>query len=399
MQKNNKTITGLAAASLLALPLAGESVTWDAGDLKVNFHGSLRPSINADDCSSPCKGGWRGGPAGESLAGKKSTYMTSNFSHFQFDGTYKLNEKNSAVFKLEWKIDASEALSTSTSTTTATDDNGDTVTVTTTHTTSNTLVDFEQYLGLKGGYGMFRFGTILTPYMQSGVKLDPFRRDSIAGRFFVDIYSALHHNTGFGRGRATNTIRYDSPKFFGGLAVQGFYTLDETSNDNHGYGGGVTYDSKMFYGFLQYYDANRNGKSDATKVGGKVKFGKSGSIFGQYESDGGLISLSEGLAGVPTIGDLQNYTTDNNVDGADVYVLGGTFNINKFELIGQVGERSDSSKVTSSADADGHTGYLVGAAYRQTKQLYYYGGYLVKDFNRTSLDKDERVTVGTTFTW
>ena len=392
MQKNNKTLTGLAAASLLTLPLAGEAITWDAGDLKINFHGSLRPSINADDCVSPCKGGWRGGPAGENLAGKKSTYMTSNFSHFQFDGSYKLNEKNSAVFKLEWKIDASEAISTSNTT----DSAGDTGTV----STSNTLTDFEQYLGLKGGYGMFRVGTILTPYMQSGVKLDPFRRDSIAGRFFIDIYSALHHTNGFGRGRATNTIRYDSPKFLGGLSVQGFYTLDETSNDNHGYGAGLMYDSKRFYGLLQHYDANRNGKSDATKIGAMVKFPKTATIFAQYESDGGLISLAEGLVpGVPTVGDLPNYTFDNTVESADVYVLGATYNINKFQLIGQYGERDDSNQVTDASNADGHKGYVVGLAYRQTKQFYYYGGYLAKDFNRSTLDKDKRVTVGTTFTW
>jgi len=387
MKKNKKTIAGLAAASMLTLPLAAEAVTWDAGDLQVNFHGSLRPSINADDCSSPCKGGWRGGPAGESLAGKKSTYMTSNFSHIQFDGSYKLNEKNSAVFKTEWKIDITDA------NTVSIDDNGDT------SSTSNTLVDFEQYLGLKGGYGMFRAGTILTPYMQSGVKLDPFRRDSIAGRFFVDIYSALHHNTGFGRGRATNTIRYDSPKFLGGLTVQAFYTLDESSNDDHAYGAGLMYDSKSFYALLQHYDANRPGKSDATKIGGKFSFGKTASIWAQYESDGGLIALSEGIAGVPPVGDL-NYTVDNTVDGADVYVLGADWNINKFQIIGQYGERDDSTDSnTGTTSINGHKGYLAGLAYRQSKQLYFYGGYLAKDFNSTALDKDKRITAGTTFTW
>lgn len=385
MRKNNKTITGLAAASMLALPLAGEAITWDAGDLQVNFHGSLRPSINWDDCSSPCKGGWRGGPAGESLAGKKSAYMTSNFSHIQFDGTYKLNEKNSAVFKTEWKIEITDA------TTTSIDSNGDT------SSTPNTLVDFEQYLGLKGGYGMFRAGTIMTPYMQSGVKLDPFRRDAIAGRFFVDIYSALHHNTGFGRGRATNTVRYDSPKFLGGLSLQAFVSLDESSNDDHATGAGLMWDSKSVYAFLQYYDANSPGKSDATKIGGKYKFGKTASIFAQYESDGGLISLSEGIAGVPPVGDL-NYTVDNTVEGADLALIGATWNINKFELIGQYGERDDSESAGVTT-INGHKGYLVGAAYRQTKQLYYYTGYLVKDFNASTLDQDKRFTVGTTFTW
>jgi len=247
---------------------------------------------------------------------------------------------------------------------------------------------------MKGGYGMFRVGTILTPYMQSGVKLDPFRRDSIAGRFFVDIYSALHHNTGFGRGRATNTIRYDSPAFLGGLSLQLFVSLDESSNDDHASGAGLMWNSKSFYAFLQYYDANRPGKSEAAKIGGKYKFGKTASLFAQYESDGGLISLSEGIAGVSPVGDLD-YTADNTVEGADLGLIGGTWNITqKFMVIGQYGERDDANN-----GVNGHKGGLIGASYRQTKQLYHYAGYLVKDFNNTALDQDKRLTIGSTFTW
>jgi len=230
--------------------------------------------------------------------------------------------------------------------------------------------------------------------MQLGVKLDPFRRDSIAGRFFVDIYSGLHHTNGFGRGRATNTIRYDSPSFLGGLTVQVFLSLDETSNDDHARGAGLMYNHKNIYALLQYYDANQPGNSDAIKIGGKYKFGKKGSIFAQYESDGGLISLSEGLVpGVSPTGDLS-YTTANTVEGADLGLIGGSWNIDKVKLIAQYGERDDSNRGTQ----DGHKGAVLGASYWQTKQLYYYAGYLVKDFNDAK-DKDERITFGTTFTW
>jgi predicted porin len=102
---------------------------------------------------------------------------------------------------------------------------------------------------------------------------------------------------------------------------------------------------------------------------------------------------------VPPVGDL-NYTVDNAVDGADVYVLGADWNINKFQLIGQYGERDDSTDSnTGTTSINGHKGYLAGLAYRQSKQLYFYGGYLAKDFNSTALDKDKRITAGTTFTW
>jgi len=362
-------ITGLAAATILASPLVSQAVVLGENDkTTVNFHGSLRLSINNDDCGSPCKGAWRGGATGEDLTDKSSTYLSGNFSHFQFDGSHKLNDKNSVVFKLEWKVDPANTGA------------------------GNTLVDFEQYLGIKGGLGQLRAGTILTPYMQSGVKLDPYRRDAIAGRFFIDIYSALHHTNGFGRGRATNTLRYDSPKFAGGLTAQAFISLDKSSNDDHAMGGGLMYNSKSVYALLQYYDANTPGKSDATKIGGKYKFGKTASVFAQYEKDGGLISLAEGLAGVPATGDLS-YTADNTVDGADVWLLGGTYNIGKIGLIAQYGERDD----TSSTTLNGHTGAVIGASYRMDKNFYYYA-VLSKDFNDTK-SNDDRLTAGATFTW
>ncbi len=365
----------LFLSALLIMPAASQAITWEKGDTKVNFHGSLRLSVNSDDCGSPCKGPWRNGASGENLAGKSSIYASSNFSHFQFDGSHKLSDKTSAIFKTEWRIQPSLV------------DEGD--------GDSDSLTDFEQFLGLKGSFGKVRIGTILTPYMQSGVKLDPFRRDAIAGRFFVDIYSALHHTNGFGRGRATNTIRYDSPKFAGGLTAQAFLTLDQSSNDDHAMGFGLMYNTKSVYALLQHYDANTEGESSATKIGGKYKFGKAGSVFAQFESDGGLISMSEGLspaAPQPPSGNLT-VTGSNAVEGADVWVLGGTYNIKKTTLILQVGERSDTNTATN-----GHSGLVVGASVRLDKNFYYYVGFLQKDFN-SATPNDERLSLGATFTW
>ena len=79
MRKNNKNLIGLAVASALAFPISGRAVTWDAGDLQVNFHGSLRPSINCEEFDLPCRGPWVA-PTTDSLpTEKKNSYMTSKF--------------------------------------------------------------------------------------------------------------------------------------------------------------------------------------------------------------------------------------------------------------------------------------------------------------------------------
>ena len=78
--------------------------------------------------------------------------------------------------------------------------------------------------------------------------------------------------------------------------------------------------------------------------------------------------------GAKTGGALLQIDTDQGVSGFSPRA-GGDIEEIKFQLIGQYGERDDSTdSSTGTTTINGHKGYLVGLAYRQTKQFYYYGG-------------------------
>ena len=276
-----------------------------------------------------------------------------------------------AVFKTEWRIDMPE---------------GDDETI---------LSNYEQYLGLDGTWGLFRAGTIETPYMQTGNMLDPFSSDALSTRFFVDIQSALHHNTGKGRGRATNTLRYDSPISKSGVTAQLFTAIDSGNDSDNAFGGGFIYTSQSMTLFLQYYDNNEAGDDEATKFG--AKFGsETFSLFGQYEFDKGLISLSEGLSSLSTddvnTADGDNTFEDNETTGADVWFLGASYKTGKITLLYEYGERKNSDN--GRVDKDGHTGWVLGLSLHLDKYVYCYLGYLEKEFNDDDKGKDSRYTLG-----
>jgi predicted porin len=215
----------------------------------------------------------------------------------------------------------------------------------------------------------------------------------------VDLQSALHHNTGKGRGRSTNTLRYDTPISRGGFGLQLFTGFDNSDDGDSSYGGGITYTSQSMNLFAQYYDNGESGKDEAYKVGGKFGRGRVALLW-QYEFDEGLISLAEDLSALGSedisTADGENRFEDNETTGADVWFLGVTFNLGKTMFIYEYGERKDSDK--GRAKEDGHTGWLLGMKVPFDKYVYLYLGYLEKKFN-DDRDKDTRYTIGATLTF
>ena len=236
-----------------------------------------------------------------------------------------------------------------------------------------------------------------TPYMQTGNTLDPFSSDALSTRFFVDIQSALHHNTGKGRGRATNTLRYDSPVSKAGLTSQLFTSIDNTENTDPAFGGGLIYTSQSISLFMQYYDNGQSGDDEAVKFGAKLG-SDTFSLFGQYEYDKGLISLSEGLSALNVDGvntaDDDNTFKGNKTTGADVWFLGTSYTTGKVMFLYEYGRRKNSHKGLT--NKDGHTAWVLGMRVNFDKYVYGYLGYLEKDFNGPDKDKDTRYTVGAT---
>jgi len=179
---------------------------------------------------------------------------------------------------------------------------------------SSSLSDRDQWLGLAGGFGSVKAGTISTVYKSHGAMIDPLYRTSLQGRG-RGLQSDFHNGAGDNlEGRADNTIRYDSPSW-NGLEVGAFYTLDgdedtgipdpanpgsNLDEDNDAYGAGVSYTNGGLIAFADYQDNNGSssdvgGDVSAWKVGGKYTLGMFG-LYGQYED----ASVDEDYPGITT---------------------------------------------------------------------------------------------------
>jgi predicted porin len=162
------------------------------------------------------------------------------------------------------------------------------------------ITDRDQWLGLAGGFGQVRIGTISTGYKSHGAMIDPLYRTALQGRD-RGLQSRFHSGAGEdGQGRAESTIRYDSPSW-NGLKVVAHYTLDTDQNDgvfsstnlkgeedDDAYGLGASYENGGMLVFADYITNNGDkidnpfGDVSAWKVGGKYSMGMFG-VMGQYE--------------------------------------------------------------------------------------------------------------------
>ncbi|MBW2298125.1 MAG: porin [Deltaproteobacteria bacterium] len=341
-------------------PFNALAVEWKGQDWNASLNGALRVSYNDDSI-------------GTSTADNKSNkYLSGNMSHVQLTGSRMLKLGMKGIFKTEWGLDPTD-----------------------TGEKGLSLKDMDQYLGLEGGFGMLRAGTMLTPYMQTGVAMDPYWRDALEARSFPEIQSGLHKNTGKGRGRSTNTLRYDSPMSSQGLQAQFFYGLDETPDNNNSFGTGFSFNSQYLSLFIQWYDNGEPGKDKAYKMGGEIK-GGGASLFGQYEVDEGLISLADNLSPVSDPANADITAKDNNTHGADTWHTGLKYTNGKLLFIGQYGQRQDSKNGLT--PKDGLTGWLAGISIYLDNTFYLYTGYVQKDFN-DDRDNDSRFSIGATLTF
>jgi predicted porin len=152
----------------------------------------------------------------------------------------------------------------------------------------------DQFVGLKGGFGTIKFGTMSSNYKQMGGKVDPLYRTPLEGRGFLSTQSGLHGGQGMNRGRETHTAQYVSPKF-SGIELVANTTFSGSNDETSGIG--VRWSNKAFLVYVDYitgqgstagFDAVQDcvapacETNDATKVGGKWSADKF-SIAAQYE--------------------------------------------------------------------------------------------------------------------
>jgi predicted porin len=183
------------------------------------------------------------------------------------------------------------------------------------------LLDRDQWVGLAGGFGQVRIGTISTVYKSHGAMIDPLYRTVGQGRD-VGLQSEFHSGAGEElQGRATNTLRWDSANY-NGFKVGFHYTLDSNEldgggEDNDPYGIGGSYENGGILVFADYMDNNgdatiANEDVSAWKVGGKYTMNDF-AVMGQYE-DGSFDDGTAGGDGDATVWHIGgSYTMGNNL--------------------------------------------------------------------------------------
>lgn len=234
--------------SLISLAIAAGMVASGAafaGDVTV--YGNVHVSIDDIDKSLP----------------SDEIQMNSNTSSFGVKGSEDLGDGMKALFKLEWQVDPTERNNAGGG--------------------AGALTDRDQWVGIKGGMGTAKFGTMTGNYKQMGGKIDPMYRTRLEGRGAMNMQSGLHGGAGRSGGRMTDTVQLSSSKM-GGMQMifnttfDGAQTITGESIDET-IGLGFRYATKKFSAYFDYLDVSKDdgagnvvGES-ATKIGGKFKAG------------------------------------------------------------------------------------------------------------------------------
>jgi predicted porin len=277
--------------TMIGAALVG-SMTAAAADVSVSGHLDYA-IVNFDDNTST-------GP------GSDDTNLRCTTCSVGFSGSEDLGNGLKAIFKIDFQFDGVNRNS------------------------SGSITDRDQWVGLGGGFGKIRIGTISTPYKSTGAMIDPLYRTALQGRAY-HLQSDFHNGAGeellalpgTGGGRADNTFRYDSPDF-NGFKAAAHYTLDSDETDgedDNPYGIGGTYSNGGILAFANWQTndgsaTTPNGDINGWKVGGKFSM-NAFAVMGQYEDIEADFGASEEatnwhIAGTYTMGNNLVYAAYGN---------------------------------------------------------------------------------------
>lgn len=328
----------------------------------VQLYGQVDVSVDSHDCDAGCNGytGFKGFDNGD---GSQKINMNGNFSYFGIKGAEDMGNGLKAIFNVMFAYDPAGSR-TNTTTQNVTDAYGGTIgTITNTSTSGDTLSNNEMWLGLSGGFGTFRAGTVTTMYSDHGAMIDPFFGTSLEGNK-SGLQSNYLHEEFFAddkaNGLSNRTMRYDSPDM-NGLGGGVFYTMGGRSagntngNQDNPYGLGVHYKNGNILGFADYVtDSTEHGPGTDNKawdIGGQFTMGNIG-MFGMYER-GGLVMDS-----------LQS--------GANVWHVGGSFKMGN--TLAYLAYGQGDGDVANTA-TDEYSSWTLGVKHNLSTRTSVYAGF------------------------
>ena len=214
----------------------------------------------------------------------------------------------------------------------------------------------DTWVGLSSkSMGTVRAGTIGTAWKSTSKMVDPLFTTALESRSGAGgiggASKALAGGKGVYAGRATSTVRYDSPMIAGAKVSANYGFVDGSKNPM---GLGVLYKMGDIAAFFNYQSTEED--LSAMKVGAKMKMGAIG-VSGAYEIDGGAISKKKD-------GKMNMFT------GSASYSMGATTLIAKYSM------NADSETGTNGADKlDQRSGFALAVSQKVAKKASIYAGY------------------------
>ncbi len=333
-----KSILAIAVAATMAAPAVVMAAP--------TVYGNVHISLNAADNDIP--------DTDNNLA------LSSNTSAIGVKGSEDLGNGLKAIYKMEWQVAVAPGPTT--------DPDNDFVDG---ESETDGLKGRDQFMGLKGGWGTIKFGTMSSNYKQMGGKIDPLYRTPLEGRFFLNTQSKLHGGKGMNRGRQTHTAQYVSPKMAGIQLVAN--TTFSGSNDETS-GIGLRWSNKAFLVYADYItgqtdaevgDAGFDGILDCTTNAAGVGCSTEAAtkIGGMFTAKAFSVALQ--------------YENAADRTGADYIFAAGTWNINKNNALILTAGQADFDEPTG-VDSLDTTGIAVAYNHKLSKMTNVYVGYGAK---------------------
>lgn len=219
----------------------------------------------------------------------------------------------------------------------------------------------DQLVGIKGGMGTVKFGTMSTNYKQMGGKVDPFYRTTLEARGrLLGTQSRLHAGLGTTSGRQTNTLQLTSSKM-GGIQAVVNTTFNDAGDETTGIG--VRYAGKGFMVYADMITIPVGATTEtATKFGGTYKMGAL--------KIGAQLEMSE------------------DTQGEDYTFVSANYSLNKNDSVA-----ASFGTVSALAANSDRTGIALMYKHKMSKMTNIYAGYGDRSDDNTAND-DNALVVG-----
>ena len=271
--------------------------------------------------------------------------LTSTTSAFGLKGSEDLGDGMKAIYKVEFQYDIDDR--------------------------NQNIVDRDQWVGLKGGFGKVIFGTASSNYKQMGGKIDPFYRTPAQARSRGG-QSTLHAGAGDEGGRMSSMVQYTSPKM-GGVSAVANITFSGSSDEASGLG--LRYEAKGLKVWLDTLSGKGDGSGNA--LGGSLD--SATKIGGMYSMDN--LTFGAQIESIDTLGggevDVTYLMAMMSLDKANTVAInyGITDDVNSMINVGiwhalskktclyaayHINSDEEPGAASSGANDDGFTAWALG---------------------------------------